>query len=427
MNEQMLYRERIADVMLKEQLEAAGAVLIQGPKWCGKTTTARQQAKSVLNMDHPKMMKEYMMLAENDPEVLLEGDVPRLLDEWQLAPQLWDTARYVIDQRGVSGQFIFTGSAVPADKSKISHTGTGRFAWLNMRTMSLWESGESNGKVSLVDLFAGQMKSSVAPDISLEEMAYVLCRGGWPGTLGKKRDAALRMASNYVRAICENDISRVDDVQRDPDFVMRLLRAYARHQGGQVPVSTLYSDLMSNGGNSLTENTISSYISALKKIFVIEDMPAWNPNLRSKTAIRTSDTRYFVDPSVATAALGLGPKDLMKNLTTFGLLFETMAVRDLRVYADAIGGKVYHYRDHNGLECDTVVHLPNGHYGLVEIKLGGETLIEEGAASMKKLASKIDTTKMETPSFKMVLTAVGTYAYQRKDEVLVVPIGCLKD
>ena len=427
MNEQMLYRERIADVMLKEQLEAAGAVLIQGPKWCGKTTTARQQAKSVLNMDHPKMMKEYMMLAENDPEVLLEGDVPRLLDEWQLAPQLWDTARYVIDQRGVSGQFIFTGSAVPADKSKISHTGTGRFAWLNMRTMSLWESGESNGKVSLVDLFAGQMKSSVAPDISLEEMAYVLCRGGWPGTLGKKRDAALRMASNYVRAICENDISRVDDVQRDPDFVMRLLRAYARHQGGQVPVSTLYSDLMSNGGNSLTENTISSYISALKKIFVIEDMPAWNPNLRSKTAIRTSDTRYFVDPSVATAALVLGPKDLMKNLTTFGLLFETMAVRDLRVYADAIGGKVYHYRDHNGLECDTVVHLPNGHYGLVEIKLGGETLIEEGAASMKKLASKIDTTKMETPSFKMVLTAVGTYAYQRKDEVLVVPIGCLKD
>ncbi len=427
MEGQLLYKERIADRMLKDQLEAAGAVLVQGPKWCGKTTTARQQAKSVLNMDHPGMKKEYFMLAENNPEVLLEGDVPRLLDEWQLAPQLWDTARYVIDQRNLPGLFIFTGSAVPADKSRVSHTGTGRFAWLTMRTMSLWESGESNGRISLMDLFAGQMKSCVAPDTTLDEVAYLLCRGGWPATLGRKRDAALRMAVNYVKALCESDISRVDDVQRDPDFAMRLLRAYARHQGGQVPVSMLYSDLLANGGKSLTENTISLYLSALKKIFVIEDMPAWNPNLRSKTAIRTSDTRYFVDPSVATAALGLGPKDLMKHLSTYGLLFETMAVRDLRVYADAIGGRVYHYRDHNGLECDTVIHLPNGHYGLVEIKLGGETLIEEGAASLNKLAKKIDTTKMEEPSFKMVLTAVGTYAYQRNDGVLVVPICCLKD
>lgn len=381
----------------------------------------------MLNMDYPGMMKEYLMLAENSPEVLLEGDVPRLLDEWQLAPQLWDTARYMIDQRNLPGQFIFTGSAVPADKSRITHTGTGRFAWLTMRTMSLWESGDSNGRISLVDLFAGQVKPCVAPDMTLDEVAYLLCRGGWPATLGRKRDAALRMAANYVKAICESDISRVDDVQRDPDFALRLLRAYARHQGGQAPVSMLYSDLLANGGKSLTENTIALYISALKKIFVIEDMPAWNPNLRSKTAIRTSDTRYFVDPSVATAALGLGPKDLMKHLSTYGLFFETMAVRDLRVYADAIGGRVYHYRDHNGLECDTVIHLPNGRYGLVEIKLGGERLIEEGAVSLNKLAKKIDTTKMEEPSFKMVLTAVGAYAYQRNDGVLVVPICCLKD
>ena len=427
MDEQVSYRERIADQMLKDQLEAAGAVLIQGPKWCGKTTTAKQQAASVLNMDHPKMSKEYLTMAENDPELLLEGEVPRLLDEWQMAPQLWDTARYVIDQRREPGQFIFTGSAVPADKSKISHTGTGRFAWLTMRTMSLWESGESNGKISLLDLFAGQMKSCVAPDSSLEEVAYMLCRGGWPGTLGRKKEPALRMAANYVKAICESDISRVDDVQRDPDFAMRLLRAYARHQGGQVPVSTIYSDLVANGGSSLTENTIALYLSALKKIFVVEDMPAWNPNLRSKTAIRTSDTRYFVDPSVATAALGLGPKDLMRDLKTYGLLFETMAVRDLRVYADALGGRVYHYRDHNGLECDTVIHLPNGHYGLAEVKLGGETLIEEGAANLKKLANKIDTTKMESPSFMMIVTATGSYAYKRKDDVLVVPIGCLKN
>ena len=427
MKKENYYKKRIADRMLKDQLEAAGAVLIQGPKWCGKTTTARQQSKSVLNIDHPQKMKEYLMLAENNPEVLMDGDVPRLLDEWQLTPQLWDTARYLIDQRGLTGQFIFTGSAVPADRSKISHTGTGRFAWLTMRPMSLWESEESNGKISITDLFAGEMKSCVAPDNTLDEMAYLICRGGWPGTLGKKRDAALRMASNYVKAICENDISRVDDTHRDADFALRLMRVYARHQGGQVPVSMLYSDLKANGGDSLTENTISLYLSALKKIFVIEDMPAWNPNLRSKTAIRTSDTRYFVDPSVATAALGLGPKDLMKDLSTFGLLFETMAVRDLRVYSDAIDGRVYHYRDHNGLECDTVVHLPNGHYGLVEIKLGGETLIDEGAASLKKLSEKIDTTKMKAPSFLMVLTAVGSYAYQRKDGVLVVPIGCLKD
>ena len=427
MDEQLMYRERVADEMLREQLESAGAVLVQGPKWCGKTTTARQQAASVLNMDNPKMMREYMTLAESDPEALLDGEVPRLIDEWQLSPQLWDTARYIIDQRNREGQFIFTGSAVPADRSKISHTGTGRFAWLTMRTMSLWESGESNGRVSLVDLFAGQMKSCVAPDVSLDEIAYILCRGGWPGTLGKRREAALRMTPNYVKAICESDISRVDDVQRDPDFALRLLRAYARHQGGQVPVSVLYSDLVANGGSSLTENTISLYISALKKIFVIEDMPAWNPNLRSKTAIRTSDTRYFVDPSVATAALGLGPKDLMKDLSTFGLLFETMAVRDLRVYADAIGGRVFHYRDHNGLECDAVVHLPNGSYGLVEIKIGGETLVEEGAKSLRKLADKIDTSRMKAPSFMMVLTAVGGYAYQRKDGVLVVPIGCLKN
>ncbi len=422
-----IYRNRVADKMLRNQLEAAGVVLIQGPKWCGKTTTAEQQAKSILQMDYPKMSKEYLTLAENDPELLLAGETPRLVDEWQLAPQLWDTARYTVDRRSAVGQFIFTGSAVPADKSMITHTGTGRFAWLTMRPMSLWESGESNGNASLVDLFAGQMESCIAPDSSLEDIAFTLCRGGWPGSLNLKKTTALRVANNYVKAICESDISRVDNVQRDPDFALRLLRAYSRHQGGQVSVGTLYADLSANKGGSLTENTISLYLSALRKIFVIEDMPAWNPNLRSKTAIRTSDTRYFVDPSIATAALGIGPKDLMYDLNTYGLLFETMAVRDLRVYADALDGRVYHYRDHNGLECDAVVHLHNGSYGLVEIKLGGETLIEEGAYNLKKLANKIDTTKMKSPSFMMVLTATGAYAYRRKDGVLVVPIGCLKD
>ncbi len=422
-----MYKSRIADKLLLEQLEAAGSVLIQGPKWCGKTTTAAQAAKSVLYMDWPRELEKNLFLAEENPEALLEGEVPRLIDEWQLAPQLWDAARFVVDHRGKTGQFIFTGSAVPADKSKIHHTGTGRFAWLTMRPMSLWESGESNGKVSLLHLFAGQRDVAIAPDHSLSDLSFMVCRGGWPSSLNLKRQAALRQAQNYVNAVCESDISRVDNVLRDATFARRLLRSYARNQGGQVPISTIYADLASSKEGSLSEETISSYITALKKIFVVEDMPAWSPNLRSKTAIRTSDTRYFVDSSIATAALGVGPKDLENDLNTFGLMFETMAVRDLRVYAEALDGDVFHYRDKNGLECDAVIHLHNGSYGLVEIKLGGSKLEEEGASTLKELASKIDTTKMKEPSFLMVLTGLGSYAYQRKDGVLVVPIGCLKD
>lgn len=422
-----MYKLRIADQLLLEQLEAAGAVLIQGPKWCGKTTTAAQAAKSVLYMDWPRELEKNLFLAEENPEALLEGDVPRLIDEWQLAPQLWDAARFMVDRRGKPGQFIFTGSAVPADKSKIHHTGTGRFAWLTMRPMSLWESGESNGKVSLLRLFAGQRDVAIAPDHSLSDLSFMVCRGGWPSSLNMKRTAALRQAQNYVNAVCESDISRVDNTVRDATFARRLLRSYARHQGAQVPISTIYADLASSKEGSMSEETISSYIMALKKIFVVEDMPAWSPNLRSKTAIRTSETRYFVDPSVATAALGMGPKDLENDLNTFGLMFETMAVRDLRVYAEALDGDVFHYRDKNGLECDAVIHLHNGSYGLVEIKLGGSKLEEEGAKTLKELAKKIDTTRMREPSFLMVLTGLGSYAYQRKDGVMVVPIGCLKN
>ena len=427
MDENSIYKSRIADKLLLEQLEAAGAVLIQGPKWCGKTTTAAQAAKSVLYMDWPREIEKNLFLAEENPEALLDGETPRLIDEWQLAPQLWDAARFMVDQRRKTGQFIFTGSAVPADKSKIHHTGTGRFAWLTMRPMSLWESGESNGKVSLLRLFAGQHDVAIAPDHSLSDLSFMVCRGGWPSSLNMKRQAALRQAQNYVNAVCESDISRVDNVARDATFARRLLRSYARNQGGQVPISTIYADLASSKEGSLSEETISSYITALKKIFVVEDMPAWSPNLRSKTAIRTSDTRYFVDSSVATAALGMGPKDLENDLNSFGLMFETMAVRDLRVYAEALDGDVFHYRDKNGLECDAVIHLHNGSYGLVEIKLGGSKLEEEGAKTLKELASKIDTTRMKEPSFLMVLTGLGSYAYQRKDGVMVVPIGCLKD
>ena len=427
MNISLAYIPRIADKMLQEQLEAAGVVLIQGPKWCGKTTTAEQQAKSALYMDTPKTRQANLLLAETDPEILFQGEIPRLIDEWQLAPKLWDAARFEVSSRRLPGQFIFTGSSVPPDMSELTHTGTGRFAWLTMRPMSLWESRESNGSVSIQALFQGNKAATIAPDISLHELAYLICRGGWPGSLVLNRNAALRQAVNYFDAIVYSDISRVDGVSRNPEFTRRLLRSYARHQGQQVSISTIYKDLESNPNGSMSEETIASYIAALKKIFVIEDMLAWNPNLRSRTAIRTSDTRFFVDPSVAASALGLGPDDLIEDLNTFGLLFETLAVRDLRVYADALNGHIYHYRDKNGLECDAVLHLRNGNYGLIEIKLGGDTLIEAGAKTLKQLADKIDTTKMKSPSFLMVLTGVGQYAYLRDDGVYVVPIGCLKD
>lgn len=422
------YRKRIADRLLEEKLDAMGAVLIEGPKACGKTTTAEQQAKSILYMDDPEQMKQNLQLAETNIKRLLQGDTPRLIDEWQIAPQLWDAVRFEVDHRQEDGLFMLTGSAVPADDSKIHHTGAGRFAWLTMRPMSLWESGESSGDVSLNEIFFHPEKVDGTNSLKMEDVAFAICRGGWPKSLNKKTPkAALRQVMEYYEAITWSDISRVDGVARDEHRAKRLMRSYARLQGAMAGIPTIVADMKTNEPEEMSDETVVSYVKALKKIFVIEDMPAWNPNLRSKTAIRTSDTRYFVDPSIAIAALGLGPKDLLNDLETMGLFFETLCVRDLRVYADANDGNVFHYRDKNGLECDAVVHLRNGSYGLIEIKLGGETLIEEGAANLISLAEMIDTTKMKKPSFKMVLTAVGQYAYMRTDGVMVVPIGCLKD
>ena len=422
------YRRRIADKLLEEKLDAMGAVLIEGPKACGKTTTAEQQAKSILYMDDPEQMKQNLQLAETNIRRLLQGDTPRLIDEWQIAPQLWDAVRFEIDHRKDDGLFMLTGSAVPADDSKIHHTGAGRFAWLTMRPMSLWESGESSGDVSLGELFSHSEKVDGANALNMEKVAFAICRGGWPKSLNKKTPkAALRQAAEYFEAITRSDISRVDGVDRDEQRVKRLMRSYSRLQGAMAGIPTIVADMKTNEPEGMSDETVASYIKALKKIFVIEDMPAWNPNLRSKTAIRTSDTRYFVDPSIAIASLGLGPNDLLNDLETMGLFFETLCVRDLRIYADANDGNVFHYRDKNGLECDAVVHLRNGNYGLVEIKLGGDTRIEEGATNLNSLAKIIDTTKMKKPSFKMVLTAVGQYAYMRTDGVMVIPIGCLKD
>jgi len=427
MSEEKAYLKRLADELLELQLEAAGVVLVEGAKWCGKTTTALQQAKSVIFMDEPKRKEEYMRLAESDIDVLLEGNTPRLIDEWQKAPQFWDACRYLVDRRGDDGQFILTGSAEPADQSKMSHTGTGRVGWVKMRPMSLFESGESKGSVSLGGLFEGLFKPVEGNELNLKDLCYLICRGGWPKAIGKSERVALKQAFNYIDAVAKREIIEVDEVHRSETNTRRLLRSYARHQASQATNGTITADLKANDGDTLNEATISSYLNALRKIFVIEDMEAWNPNLRSKAAIRTTDTRYFVDPSIATASLGLGPNDLMKDLNTMGLFFETLAVRDLRVYAEALDGSVFHYRDNNGLECDSVLHLRNGHYGLVEIKLGGETLINEGASNLLSLAKKIDTDRMYAPSFMMVLVGTGRYAYRREDGVLVVPIGSLKN
>ena len=424
------YKNRVADEILKDNLEAAGLVLIEGTKWCGKTTTAEQQAGSIVYMNDPEHAESYLTLAQNAPKLLLRGKTPRLVDEWQDATELWDAARFEVDHREIkTGQFIFTGSTViPQEKrEKIKHSGTGRAARMVMRPMSLWESGESNGKLSLSALFDNETEEAYdANGLDIEQLAWLICRGGWPAALSMTKKGALKQSINYIDAIADKDISDVDGVVRDSEFTLRLLRSYSRFQGAQAPISSIYADLKSNADSSMTEDTIASYISALKRLFVIEDAPAWNPNLRSKTAIRTSDTRYFVDPSIATAAMGIGPENLLSDLNTMGLLFETLCIRDLRVYSELLDGKVYHYRDKNGLECDAVLHLRNGKYGLIEVKLGGQRLIDEGAATLTALSGKIDVDRMSAPSFMMILTGTGEYAYKRKDGIWVVPIGCLK-
>lgn len=426
--------------MLTDQLEASGAVLVEGPKYCGKTTLAKQQAGSVLSMADPDTLSQNLALAKTNISRLLAGATPRLIDEWQIAPQFWDAVRNEVDVRQEDGQFILTGSAVPPkpkkdengeliEEEQIHHTGTGRMARLKLRTMTLWESEDSTGTVSLGKLFENAEKIDGESHIDLDRLAYLTCRGGWPKAVLKKSEkAALAQAFNYYDSVVSNDIKRVDDVDRDEELTKRIMRSYARNQASQATAGTILADIKANGDEQMSENTVYDYIKALKEIFVIEDSVAWNPNLRSKTAIRTSDTRYFIDPSIATAALGIGPKDLINDMETFGLIFETLAVRDLRVYAESLDGKVYHYRDKNKLECDAVVHLRNGSYGLIEIKIGGAELIKDGAESLKTLADKIDTTKMKKPSFLMVLTGIGDYAYKRpEDGVLVVPIGCLKN
>jgi len=420
------YKKRIADTMLERKLQSSGAVLIEGPKWCGKTTTAEQTAKSVVYINDPTLNNTEK--ADIDPAFLLPGETPRLLDEWQVAPQLWDAVRFEVDHRENGfGQFILTGSAVPVSTDRITHSGTGRFSRLHMRPMSLYESEDSSGEVSLESLFR-QEKIGAINKLDFARIAFLVCRGGWPNTLELSDTAARDVAYNYVDSIIASDISRADNIRRDRSRTRRLLQAYARAQATQTTIEHLCDDIAAND-TEITRVTVSSYLSALRKIFVIEDAASWNPNLRSKTAIRSSDTHYFVDPSIAVAALSTGPEELMKteNLVLFGQLFETMCIRDLRIYADTLRGEIRHYRDRTGLECDAVLHKSSGEYGLIEIKLGGHNAIEYGATNLKKLAAKIEKNNLSAPAFQMVLTGTEPYAYRRKDGIYVVPIGCLRN
>ncbi len=416
------YIPRIADLILKEKLETSGAVWIRGPKWCGKTWTAKQQARSSLMMQDPDQTLNYLRTAGVKPSLLLEGDTPRLLDEWQMAPVLWDAVRYAVDIRAENGQFILTGSTLPLD-DEVKHTGTGRITRMLMRPMSLFESGESTGQVSLNELFNGEEPIGKTK-MEIEELAFVMARGGWPAAIGVSNKIALAQANQYLDAVVDTDISEADGVRRDPSKVRTFLKSIARNIASTASLETIRNDIKGED-ESLSTLTIRSYINALERIFVIEEQPAWEPALRSKTAIRTSPKRHFVDPSIAVAALGTNPEGLLKDFNTLGLLFESLCIRDLRIYSQSIGGNVYHYRDKTELEVDAIVSLHDGRWGAIEIKLG-QKQIEIASENLMKLKEKVDEEKMQPPSFLMVLTGNG-FAIKQKNGVLVVPIGCLKN
>ena len=417
-----VYLRRVVDEYIDERLGSSGAILIEGAKWCGKTRTAQEKAASILFMQDPDEKALNLRLANNKPSLLLEGETPRLIDEWQIAPVLWDAVRFAVDKRGMPGQFILTGSSVPQDDST-RHSGTGRISRVLMRPMSLFESQESNGSVPLSGLFESSSDIGAISNLSFEELTYALVRGGWPDSLGSTEKTAIRKMQDYIESMINLDISKTDNIKRNPDTVYALLRSLSRNVSATVAMSTICKD-MKGDDDSISEKTISEYINALRRLFIVEDLPAWNPSLRSKTAVRTSPKRHFVDPSIAVAVMEASSKTLLKDLNTLGLLFESMCVRDLRVYAQALNGSVYHFRDKNGLEADAIIRLRDGRWAAIEVKLGDE--IDKGAKNLLKLKDNVDTDYLCEPSFLMVVTATG-YAYQREDGVLVVPIGCLRD
>jgi len=417
------YISRLCDESLQLSLQSSGAVLIEGAKWCGKTSTAGKASRSVLFMQDPDNTGSYLAMADTKPSLLLKGETPRLIDEWQMAPELWDAVRFEVDRRAETGQFILTGSAVPSD-NVTAHTGTGRISRLMMRPMSLFESLESNGSVSLRALFDGDKDIETQSDLSIENIAFALCRGGWPASIKLQGKAALRMAMDYVEAVINYDVSRVDNIEKNPDRVRLLLRSLARNIATTATYQTIRTDMEATD-ITISDKTISSYMNALRRIFVVEDLPAWSPSLRSKTAIRTSEKRHFVDPSIATAVLRTNPEGILKDFQYFGFLFEALCTRDIRVYAQTIDGDVFHYRDKSGLESDLIVRLRDGRWAAIEVKLGKKQ-IDDAAENLLALKSRIDEEKMGKASFLMIITG-GQYAYCRNDGILVVPVACLKD
>lgn len=422
----MKYIKRIVDKEIEEKLSIMGAVLIKGPKWCGKTTSAKQISKSVLEMQNPDLQDNYIELANTKPSLLLEGEKPRLIDEWQLVPKLWNAVRYSVDNIGLPGQYILTGSATPNEDSTL-HSGVGRFAFITMKPMTLYESGDSNGKISLSEIINGKRDiDGIKTELTYEQIAFALCRGGWPISLQLSSDKSLEIAKNYIDVLCESDISRIDGIRRDPLLARAILKSYARQVSTINSNQSLYDDVRANYSD-VSEKTINDYINVLKKLYIIEEIEAWNPNIRSKTAIRTSPKKSMIDPSLAVAALGCSPKELMMDIRTYGLLFENLVNRDLSVYVSSIGGTLKHYRDRYGLECDNVIHLNDGRYALVEIKLGG-TKIKEAEEHLKTLKNLIKESNQNIPDPEFLMIITGTdMAYSTEDGILVVPIGCLKN
>ncbi len=417
------YMARLADQVLERKLRSSGAVLLEGPKWCGKTWTASQKAKSVLFLQDPDNTQSYRDMAAVKPSLLLQGNSPRLLDEWQMIPVLWDAVRFAVDAIGKTGLFILTGSSVPHDL-KVSHTGTGRISRMLMRPMSLFESLDSNGSVRLSDMFSGFVNIEGVADLPLERLVFCIARGGWPASIQESDEIALDKAMDYTDAVIQQDMSRVDGIERDPSRVRGLMQSIARNVSTQASMATLRNDI-ARDEESLTEKTISSYINALRRMYVVEDLEAWSPALRSSTAIRTSPTRHFVDPSIACAVLRARPNDLLHDFRTLGFLFESLCIRDLRIYSQSLDGEVFHYRDRNGLEVDAILHLNDGRWAAVEVKLGAR-MVDEAARNLLKLKDAVDQEKMNKPSFLLVLTG-DKFAYQRKDGVYVVPLACLRD
>lgn len=419
------YYPRIADKILEEALESAGAVLIEGPKWSGKTWTAVKKSKSILYMQDPDTRESNIQAASVKPSLLLKGEKPRLIDEWQVAPVLWDSVRHEVDMRGEEGQFILTGSATPIIDKQISHTGTGRFSRIKMRPMSLFESNESTGEISLKELFEKYNNIGLTSNIEIEGIAKAIVRGGWPASVTSKPESASKRAQDYVNSIVQFDVSRVDGIEKNPNKMFALLRSLSRNISTEANYSVLIKDMEGGENESISRPTIQSYLNVLQRLFVVEDLEAWNPSIRSATPLRVSPKRQFVDPSIATATLGITHEHLLLDFNTFGYLFESLCIRDLRIYAEALGGKVSHYRDKSGLECDVIVVLRDGRWGAVEIKLGSNEF-DKAAKNLRKLSEVIDHKKMNKPSFLMILTGTK-FGYKRDDGVLIVPIGCLKD